>query len=707
MKRTKIILSLLCFSLSTVIYGQEKEKEIEEVVIKSGNEYITQKADKISINVSRNTIASTSNVYDILLQSPGIIEQGENLSFRSKSVTVLINGRPSNLSGEELKNMLSSMQGNMVDKIEILQNPSSKYDAIGGAVINIKLIKNRKSGLNGSINSRTSYGNHINHFPAISLNYKNKGLNISTNYNYEHSNKYFNVNTEQHLSSDLKLFQNEKKDIVKDNHLYNIALDYDFNDRNSVGVLFRGMNNGHKIKGLNKIQLQDVINDNTSEVRSIGKNRIHNPAVNIYYKSVLDSLNRTLNVNVDYFEYHKKQGENFENINNNISDLLRNDSRGLNKVYSASVDLEYPTQIGKFDFGVKGIFTKTDNNILWQNNIANNWIKDLGKSNQFIYKENILAGYISYDKELGDHWQISLGLRGEHTNSQGILVGGEVNDRNYFNLFPTISIQYLKNTKNVFNFSYRKGIQRFGFDVVNPFIRYQSDFSYHKGNPNIRPQIEHSINLTYTYRQTLTLGVSETHTTDALGPLYIRDGNTTVSTYTNFKSSDFYYAYASWVKKFFNIWMVNLVAGVGGYKYNTTTDEYQSEKANNTWAYQIQNANQFSFKKGWSADFNMIYQSDIAFGIFRQKGYFTSNIGVAKQILGSKANVKLSISDIFNTTKINREVDYNSVHLNQKIKQETRFISLAFTYKFGEGISKSKNKDKTLNEIEERMNVKQ
>lgn len=701
-------LAILSLSFGAVsMDAQEKEKQIEEISLKGKSEYIVQKADKISINVGQNTIASNSNAYDILLQSPGVVEQGGNLTFRSKTVTVLINGRLSNLSGEELKSMLTSMQGSNIDKVEILQNPSSKYDANGGAIINIKLAKSKKSGFNGSVAMRTAYGNNVNTYPSLSFNYKKKGLNITSNYSYESSNQYYRTDIDQDLSLNTKLFQNEKMDLKKSNHLYNIGVDYDINENNAVGMLFRGMNNDNRIESINHLVLRNGAISNLSDVISKGKTQIENPSVNVYYKSVLDSLNRTLTINADYFDYDKYQNQRFESVNSGLSKFLKNEMGGKNRVYSVSADMEYPTNMGKIEFGLKGLFTKTDNNVIWKNYIANEWQNDLQKSNQFIYKENILSGYVNYNKELGEHWQVNLGLRGEHTNSEGILIGGEATNRNYFNLFPNVSIQYLKNIKNIFNLSYRKSIQRFGFEVVNPFIRYQSEYSYYQGNPNIRPQINHSIDLTYMYNQSLTIGLSETHSIDALGPLYITDGNTTISTYTNFKSSDFYYAYVSWRKRFFNVWTSNLIGGIGGYRFNTSTDNYQSAKGNNTWAYQAQSINQFSFKKGWSADFNMMYQSDIAFGIFKQKGYLSSNVGVAKNLFDNKATIKLSVSDIFNTIKINRIVDYNGVDLKHNRKQETRFVSLAFSYKFGEGTSKTRSKSKTASELQNRMKVEQ
>ena len=154
MRQSKIIISLASTLLGTWMFSQQenektKTKEIQEVVINGKKSFIEQTANKINVNVSQSPIASTSNAYDILLQAPGVIEQNGSLNFRSKSVTVLIDGKLTNLSGEDLKAMLTSMSGNTIDKVEILPNPSSKYDALGGSVINIKLLKNRKSGFIG------------------------------------------------------------------------------------------------------------------------------------------------------------------------------------------------------------------------------------------------------------------------------------------------------------------------------------------------------------------------------------------------------------------------------------------------------------------------------------------------------------------------------------------------------------------------------
>lgn len=156
MRQSKIIISLASTLLGTWMFSQQenektKTKEIQEVVINGKKSFIEQTANKINVNVSQSPIASTSNAYDILLQAPGVIEQNGSLNFRSKSVTVLIDGKLTNLSGEDLKAMLTSMSGNTIDKVEILPNPSSKYDALGGSVINIKLLKNKKSGFSGSV----------------------------------------------------------------------------------------------------------------------------------------------------------------------------------------------------------------------------------------------------------------------------------------------------------------------------------------------------------------------------------------------------------------------------------------------------------------------------------------------------------------------------------------------------------------------------
>ena len=672
--------------------------------------YIEQTANKISLNVAQSPIASTSNAFDILLQSPGVVEQNGTLTFRSKTVTVLIDGKLSNLSGEELKNMLSSMQGATIEKVEILPNPSSKYDATGGSVINIKLLRNKKSGINGSVTANTQIGKFASFIPGMTLNYKNKSVNIYSSYNYENSNQYFNSNSNQTLSSASNLIQSENGEISKEIHDYRLGVDYDINKRNTVGFLLKGMNNESEVAGYNSINLSNSGISNLSELNNKINSKVFNPAANIYYKAVLDSLQRTVTVNLDYFEYGKKNRENFQTryITDNFQDnFLRDFADGTNKVYSAAIDVEYPTKSGKFEFGLKSTNTKSENNILWENLVNDSWINDTSKSNHFIYKENINAGYLSYDRAIGDNWQMTVGLRGEHTNSNGDLIGGEKNERNYFNLFPNVSLQYLKNLNNVFNLSYRKSIQRFGFDVVNPFIKYQSEYAYFQGNPNIRPQINHSVDFSYTYRQTLTLGASETHSIDPLGPLYTKNGNTTISTYTNFKSSDFFYIYAAWNKEFFKKWTVNLVGGTGFYRFDTSTDNYLSTNRNNSWAYLIQNNNSFKFKNNWTAQLNMVYQSPLAMGIYKMRGYFNSNFGISKQLLDNKMTLKLAVSDIFNTMKMSYSVDYNNVVLEQSRKKESRFVTVGLTYKFGGGTAKAKQNNQTFEDLEKRMKTEQ
>ena len=715
MRQSKIIISLASTLLGTWMFSQQenqvtKTKEIQEVVINGKKSFIEQTADKININVSQSPIASTSNAYDILLQSPGVIEQNGSLNFRSKSVTVLIDGKLTNLSGEDLKAMLTSMSGNTIDKIEILPNPSSKYDALGGSVINIKLLKNRKSGFSGSVTANNQIGKYASSLPAMTLNYKNKSVNIYSSYNYENSKQYYKNNSDQILSPVSHLLQDENGDVSKNNHNYRIGVDYDLNKKNTIGFLFKGMNNSSTLAGSNHINLLNSGNSNLSALKSDSKSKIFNPAANLYYKTVLDSLQRTMTVNLDYFEYRKDVNENFTSnyfANNTPDVLLRDFANGNNKVYSATVDFEYPSNIGNFEFGLKSTNTKSDNDITWENLFSDVWTNDPSKSNHFIYKENINAGYTTYDKALGDNWQITLGIRGEHTHSDGRLIGGEQNIRNYFNLFPNLNVQYLKNLNNVFNFSYRKSIQRFGFDVVNPFIRYQSEYAYFQGNSNIRPQINHGFDLTYTYRQTLTFGASETHSIDPLGPLFTKNGNTTISTYTNFKSSDFFYIYAAWNKEFFKLWTINLVGGTGFYKYNTSTDGYISTSGNDAWAYLIQNNNSFKFKNNWSAQLNMVYQSPLAMGIYKMKGYFNSNFGISKQLLDNKMTLKLVVSDIFNTMKSSYSVDYNNVILNQNRKRETRFLTIGLTYKFGGSSAKPKRSNDTFDDLEKRMKTEQ
>lgn len=701
--------------LDDIYLSLQKEILGNVTVTSSAKPFIVQSANKITLNITQSPIASASNAYDILLQAPGVMEQDNSIKFRAKSVTILIDGKPSNLSNDDLKTMLSSMPGSNIEKVEIIPNPSAKYDAQGGSVINIKLIKNKNYGTSGSFTAGTGAGRFEKYNSGITANYKNNKINVYSSYNYEYNKQYYNNNSNRILSNSSNIIQDEYGILSKNNHSYRIGADYEINKNNVAGIQLKGYSNlqGRTISNHSVLTNNISQNDTSSSVYTNGNSLIFNPSVNVYYKSTLDSLGREITINVDYFDYNKKWQDNFttnyfdqKNIEYLQPFLLRDNSPANNTIKSIAVDYNHPSSIGNFEAGLKIALTTTDNNILWQDLSNNNWVTDSSKTNHFIYKENISAGYITYNKAFKQAWEINLGIRAEQTNTEGILFNiNQINKRSYINLFPNINVQYLKNLNNIFTLSYRKSIERFGFDVVNPFIKYQSQYSYYQGNPNIEPQFNHSIDFTYIYKQSLVLGLSETHSINALGPVYLKSGtNATISSYSNFKSADLFYVYSYYRKEFVKGWTTNIIGGFGFYRYNTSSDTTTQSNNNSSWSYLLQWNNSFNLRNGLTGELNASYQGPMASGIYKLNSIFSSNMGIGKQLLKNKAAIKLSVTDLFNTQKKIIHINYQGVVMEQERKAESRFISISFSYKFGnKNLKAKKERGSKINDLESRM----
>ncbi len=704
------------FLLSEVFLSPQ-QNVLQNVTIASSIEkpLISLSANKITLNVAQNPVASINNAYDILLQAPGVMEQDNTLRFRARSVSILIDGKLTNLRGEDLKNMLSSMPGSNIDKIEIVPNPSAKYGADGGSVINIKLAKNKNFGTSGTILAGIGTGRFANYNSGLNLNYRNKKINIFSNYYYEYNKQYSSNHSDRTLNFSSHIVQDEYGINIKKNNAYRAGIDYDINKNNLIGIEFNGHTDFQKRYIDNHSVLTNGItaSDTSSSVITNGNSVIFNPSVNLYYKAVLDSLGRELSVNADYFTYNKKWEDNFltnyfdqDNLKYKQTTFLRDNSPSHNSIKSLSMDYSYPSKVGNFEAGIKTVFTITDNNIQWQSQTNGDWINDSSKTNHFVYKENINAAYLTFEKAFKQNWELNLGIRAEQTNSTGTLINsGEINKKNYINFFPNVSVQYLKNLNNIFSFSYRKSIDRFGFDIVNPFIKYQSQYSFYRGNPDIAPQINHNIEFSFAYKQSLVFGLSETHSLNALGPVYLKSGsNSTISSYTNFKSADLFYIYSYYRKQFIKRLITILIGGFGFYRYNTATSTSIQQSNNSTWSYLFQTNNTLILKKGWAGDFNASYQGPLASGIYKLGGILSSSMGISKQILKDKAAIKLSITDLFNTQSKMINIDYQGVVMEQQRKEESRFIRLNITYRIGnKNVRSKKERTSKIEEVENRM----
>lgn len=712
-KQDSVLISEQHTSIST-FYMLLVSKDLKAVTVAAKKPIITMGANKITLNVAQSAIAAGGNAYDVLKNAPGIIEQNDALSFRGKSINVLINGRPSNLSGEELKNMLTNMQASGIEKIEILPNPSAKYDANGGSVVNIVLAKNKLFGTNYVLTTGIGTGKNLKTNTGLDVTHRNKNINVFGGYNFNHNRQYYKTNSIRYLNTGT-ITADEYDVRERNNHSYKLGVDYDLNKRATFGGLINGSLNYRNRDVNNTSMLHYILNtsDSASKVFTNGKAIINNPTVNLYYKTTLDTTGKELTINADYMNYKKTWYDDFTNRyydNKGMEfitpDYLKDNSPANINVYALTVDYVMPTKKARWEMGLKINYTITDNDIVWQKNDGRGWIIDAGKTNHFIYKENVNAAYLNYIRTI-KKWNLETGIRAEQTNTNGnSLTSDQVNKNSYVDFFPNISLGFTQNNNNVFGLSYRKSINRFGFNIVNPFIIYQNRYAYSQGNPNIKPEIYHNAEFIYTYKQAYSFTADYIHGVKTLGEIYLSGANNiTISSYANFNTSDIFYFSLSANKNITKNWMASFNPMYGYISMNNSSEKISATSSKKLWVSEIQLANSFSFKKEWSAEFSLMYISPFQYGSYITKSMITSDFGISKTLLKKKASLKLAVSDIFNTLNYNKELNYSGVITSYRYKPETRFANLIFKYKFGNKNVKVKyQKQSKIGDLQNRIN---
>ena len=424
------------------------------------------------------------------------------------------------------------------------------------------LSKNKSYGTNYILTNGVGTGKYVSATTGLDVNYRNNNINLYGGYIYNHNGQYFQTSSIRYLAAS-QLVSSEYDVRKRNGNTYKLGLDDDLNDKTSIGFLLNGYINyrNRKVDNSSVLHYDNNSIDSSSVVRTTGKAIFNSSSLNVYYKKTLDTTGKELTLNADYMRYSEQWNDDFTNNYYDAKgqeylapDYLKDNSPTKIKVYALSADYIQPTKRGSLEAGIKASYILTDNNIFWQTNTGTGWLTDNGKTNHFIYKENVNAGYVNYITAI-KKWNAEAGLRVEQTNTIGNSVTvNETDKKNYVSWFPSISVGYTIDKNNVVGFTYRKSIERFGFDYVNPFVLYQNQYAYKQGNPKLEPQIDQQFSFNYTLQQSIIIGVDYTHATKALGVSYLSMSDTTISTYANFKGNDMLYGYINYTKNtFFNL----------------------------------------------------------------------------------------------------------------------------------------------------------
>lgn len=517
---------------------REETERLKEVEVKAKKPLIERQMDKLVMNVSASPLAAGSNGNDILRRAPGVrIDKDGNITVNGKSVEIWVDGKPSYLSGQQLKAMLDGTDGNTIEKIEIISNPSAKYDASGqGGIINIKTKRNMMKGLNGMLSA--AYGGM---YFADVKRWLNMDM-VSLNLNYRGEKTYtFGQFTQVFAQNDIDFetgrsipatetspsvsnYSLSGYDINFQYYMLKVGNDWYIDSANTLGFILNVpyMNIKQEIMPGRNYAYTAVGTDTVNtETATTNKNMSPQHTVNLNYTHTFsEALERELTVNVDYNRYNNRQ-LNFQETKYPTQRLgLDINSRQVINIYSGKLDFQTKFwQTGMIECGVKYALSSTDNNMTTDSILDGTQISRT--PSVFRYDEHVAAAYISVGKQFGEHWSVKLGLRGEYTYSRGDWMSADsVTTKSYFNPFPTAYVGYttkplgkLQQPISV-SASYTRRIKRPSYYMLNPFVAYVDAYSYTTGNTELTPEFNNDVELHFSWTQYFNMTFNFAHTQD-------------------------------------------------------------------------------------------------------------------------------------------------------------------------------------------------
>ena len=698
--------------------------QLKDVTIVARKPYIEVKPGKIILNVQNSVLADGNSAYDVLRQSPGVHVGGdkESLSVIGRQPALItIDGRPTNLTGDDLNNMLRGMQSSTVDQIEIISSTSAKYDASGGGIINIVLKKGKNVGTNGTFTAGAGMGKYAKGRAGIVFNNRTANLNIFGSYTFDDNKTHRSINTNRNIkyNDTLSNYNVAYNNIQKtQNHNFRFGADYALSSKQTIGFLVSGIvrkdafvkNNDLKISNQNK--LDSLITAQSNLVRSSSFLNY-----NINYNGVLDKSGRSIAADVNYSTYVRHSDEYITNTfylpnGSTYRDdmMLENISPSSIHIWTSKIDYINPlSKTARFEVGAKYNHAKSDNNLLFGPKLpgTNTYQADPNFSNRFLYTEIVSAGYVNYINKMGK-WDITAGLRAENTASKGSSYAlnqnnGVTNNNNYFNLFPQAQASYTYNDKNVYTLSYNSGIHRPDYQDINPFLYYTDPYDYRSGNPNLKPEFTTTIQLSHTYNNEFITSLYYSQTDDAYDfPVY-RQNDTTKVNITERKNFGRIFAYGiSFYApvQFTKWWSANFNLDASYLRYKAYAVNGNFNKASQDIIF---NSTQtFVLSSTISAEISGRYESPTLYGVNKLKQSYAVNAGISKQLFNKRGSIKINLNDVFNTDRDLNHAIYQNVDLSEVNKKETRVWRIGFSYRFGKATVKSATKHNTGSDDEQR-----
>ena len=679
------------FGIISINSSAEKLKEVEVTAEKI--EY-TNSIDKKVYNLDKNIVNSGGTATDVLQNIPSVtVDIDGNVALRgSSNVTVLIDGKPSGLTGANRQAILQQLPANAIEQIELITNPSAKYDAEGMAgIINIKTKKEKLKGLNGNATIGAGTGDKYN--ASVALNNRTSHTNVFANYSYRSERrKLSSAGTQNYTIPALDtLSYSINGNAINQSYFHTAKLGSDFY-----------LNNYNTLTLSGSYSVRD-------EWRKENRDYLLTKSKSFSHKyNWSDEPNQTIEANIDYkrnFLNSKRELTASANISHNLGEQANEytsslidlggypfqTNMGKQKFLTsvAQVDYVHPLKNSKIETGIKGTVRNNDNLLnAWRYNTAiATYLNDPLYADHFIYNEQVYAAYLQYAGKL-KAWDYSAGLRGEEALTKGDSKTKQTTfSNNYLALFPSAAIKYTLNTINEIQLGYSRRVNRPNTQALNPFIDYSDSLNLRSGNPYLKPEYIHALELVFN-RTLEKWSISSTlyfrHTDNLISRYRTVNLSTGIATITqrNFSSSD--NTGIEQVIRYQLGKMGSVMASFNLYqnKINASNIEADLQSTSTNWnARMIVN---IRVAKTTSLQVTGMYMAPNKMPQSTIKQMMSGvDAGIKQDFWKSKASVSLNVTDIFDTRKFVYVNSGDGYVYNGFRKRESRIATLTFAYRFG------------------------
>ncbi len=678
--------------------------ELKEVTVLKKKRLITLTGDKMVVDIDKSGLGDGNNRLETLSKVPGIrLDKDENILFRGNgNLQILINGKPSLLTGEALKQYLKTLSGNDVKSVEIIANPSARYDASGtGGILNLQLKRGFHSGTTGSVNASVGYAEFIKNSYGFTLynNTRKWNINSALYYGYNESvNHRKVVQTIEEPTQKTTLEQFNDWFPVSNRFNSKLGVAYHLSANKTIGTSwnYSSYRSDEETVGRTN-EFYDGIYERYTLLNT--EQAIHNKILTgtIYYGYASDSLDNKWDIQLNYAGYDNREGRITTNrfLNADTDTLYKTDEiirvSNPTRYNILSFKNDFEIQLSKavsLETGVK--YSYVDNKYTIAIEEKNNmgiFTTNHHQSNKLHYKESIAAlyGIVNYTHK---NWNFQAGLRSEYIHYDATsITNGKSNKDHYLSLFPSFSINRSFND-NQYKLSYSRRITRPRYLYLNPFFEYVDTYNIRIGNPNLLPQFTDAFELSWVNKHTTSISVYARFTRDEMDRVLDYDEATRITTIfqDNIASSEYFGLSLSTVIEPAEWWEIQCYADASYNHAKSDIPDYRYDKSGGSWYATLNQS--FTFDKNWNLSWNSFYASGGTFGNSKSKPSYDMSFGLKKDFSGAGLSLRIKADNIFKTSRWRSITVQDHVTTRWTNRWETRKFNLSLTYNFGKGKKK-------------------